>query len=253
MAGFILAAGALILIGLWYPARKAQAPTSLVSTSTPVSIPSTAAEQGVSVPVGPFPINAADSISSWNFQGAYTGNSTLLSKTRADIAHLSGLLGKGQYDDYDLYTGIANDYDLEGDGANAYTYYNRSIRVHPDKGLSYVNLGHLLEDLGAYHTAADAYARAVAVEPGVLEYHIERLNFLTNRFATDTARITEALTAASKQFGDTPAILSIEAKWLTEQKRYADAIKAWQMVKTLSPQDRQASIQAEIDSLQAKQ
>jgi tetratricopeptide (TPR) repeat protein len=200
-----------------------------------------------------FPINTADAISSWDFQGAYTGNATLIGKANADISHLSGLLGTGQYDDYDLYNGMANDYGLMGDGKDAYAYYNRSINVHTDKGLAYVNLAHLLESLGAYHTAADAYARAVSAEPTVLEYHIERLTFLTEQFASDNALVTAALATASKQFGDSPSILAIEAQWLSGQKRYADAIKAWQTVKMLSPQNRQASIDTEIARLKAKQ
>ncbi|MBU6490798.1 hypothetical protein KGQ25_01370 [Patescibacteria group bacterium] len=203
--------------------------------------------------VAAFPINSADAISSWSFKGAYTGNDALVAQANADIAKLTGLLGKGQYDDYDLYLGIGNDNNLLGNGTGAYENYDQSIHIHPDKGLAYVNLAHLMDELGAYHTAVDAYAKAVAVEPSVLEYHIERLAYLTRQFPKDNALILAALTDASKQFGDTPSILAIEAQWLTGQGRYADAIKAWETVKMLSPKDRQASIDAEIARLKAKQ
>ncbi len=74
---------------------------------------------------------------------------------------LTGLIGKGQYDDYDLYDGIANDYSMLGDGRTAYQYYNHAIQIHPTKGLAYANLAHFMNALGAYRTAADAYAKAV--------------------------------------------------------------------------------------------
>ena len=254
IAGAVLVV-VLIGIGAWH--ERAITPVAPVATSTPSVASSTpgSAQGGEATPTAPqpFPINAADIIASWNFEGAYTGNSTLISKADSDSAHLTSLLGKGKYDDYDLYIGIGNDANLKGDGKAAYDAYNRAIAVLPDKGLAYANLGHLFDELGAYHTAADAYAKAVAVEPSVLEYHIERLNFLTRQFPTDTALITAALADASKQFGDTPSILAIEAQWLTGQGRYADAIKAWETVKMLSPQDRQAPIDAEIARLKAEQ
>ena len=232
------------------PAASEATSTAAVATSTAATATST--EQEVATYTGPFPINPADTIASWSFKGAYTGNATLVAQANADIAHLASLLGTGKYDDYDLYNGIGNDYNLLGDGQTAYRYYSKAAAVHPGKGLVYTNLGHLFDELGAYHTAADAYAKAVHVEPSVLEYHVMRLTFLTTRLPKDNAAILAALTDASKQFGDTAAILSIEAEWLEGQGRYADAIKAWQTVKMLSPTDRQASIQAEIERDQAK-
>lgn len=255
IAGAVLV---VVLIGIGAARERMITPVAPVATSTPSVASSTpgsaqSGEAPPSIAPRPFPINSADTIASWNFKGAYTGNSTLISKADSDSVHLTSLLGKGQYDDYDLYIGIGNDANLTGDGKAAYDAYNRAIAIHPDKGLAYANLGHLFDELGAYHTAADAYAKAVAVEPSVLEYHIERLSFLTRQFPTDTALITAALTDASKQFGDTPSILAIEAQWLTGQGRYADAIKAWETVKMLSPQDRQAPIDAEIARLKAEQ
>ncbi|MHB8860626.1 MAG: hypothetical protein ACYC48_02730 [Minisyncoccota bacterium] len=214
------------------------------ATSTPV----TAAKS-----VGPFPINPADIIASWSFKGAYAGNATLIAQANADIVKLTGLIGKGQYDDYDLYDGIANDYSMLGDGRTAYQHYNHAIQIHPTKGLAYANLAHFMNALGAYRTAADAYAKAVSVEPGMLEYHLERLTYLTQQFPKDTSLITAALADATKQFGDNASVLTIKAQWLTSQGRYADAIKAWQTVKMLSPGKDTSAIDTEIARLQAKQ
>jgi len=201
----------------------------------------------------PFPINSGDTISSWNFTGVYTGNTALTQEASADITKLTGFLGKGQYDDYDLYIGIGDDDNLLGDGKGAYENYNHSIHLYPNKGLAYANLGHLMQELGAYQTAVDAYAKAVAVEPSVLEYQVDRLEYLTQQFPTNNSLILAAFTDASNQFGDTAPILSIEAQWLTSQGRYADAIKAWQTAKELSPPANQAAIDAEIARLKAKE
>lgn len=205
------------------------------------------------VVVAAFPINAADAISSWSFKGTYTGDATLAANTAKDIANLKSLMGKGEYDDYDLHIGLGNDANLLGDGATAYAEYDRAIAIHPTKGLAYANMGHLMGEMGAYHTAADAYAKAVEVDPTQLEYHVERLNFLTRQFPTDNALLLAAFSDASKQFGDTPAVLAIEAQWLEGQGKYADAVKAWEVVKMLSPKDRQAAIDAQIARDKAKE
>lgn len=232
--------------------RPAGQPVQTASTTEPAAS-STEAQTATTTAVGPFPINPADRLVSWSFKGPYSGNQTLTDQANADIAHLTGLIGSGKYDDYDIYNGLANDYSELGDGRTAYQFYNRAIRIHPAKGLAYVNLAHLMDELHAYYTAADAYAKATAVEPGMLEYHIERLTYLTRQFPKDNARILAALTDVTKVFGDSAPILTIEAEWLTSLGRYSDAITAWQKVKQLSPGADTTSIDAEIARLQAKQ
>ncbi len=250
--GFVVAIGAFFA---WSYRAQAPSPTGTsdaTASSTDNSAPAATTTPAVTY-TGPFPINKADTIASWDFKGAYADSDTLIAQANADITHLTGLIGKGQYDDYDLYNGIANDYVSLGNGKTAYQYYNRSIQIHPAKGLAYANLAHLMDQLGAYYTAADAYAKATTVDAGMLEYHIERLTYLTRQFPADTARITAALTASTNQFGDIAQILTIEAKWLSGQGRYADAITAWERVKLLSPGRDTTAIDAEIARLKAKQ
>ncbi len=191
IGGGILIA-ALAGAGLWYfapqtgiPASPAtESPAAVAATSSPAAAISPAPKAS---PIAKFPINPADTIVSWSFKGAYAGNDTLIANANADKELLTGLLGKGTYDDYDLYDGIANDDTYLGDGALAYQNYNRSITIHPTKGLAYMNLGHLMDQLGAYHTAADAYAKAVAVEPTRELYRTAQLDFLTERFPEQAA------------------------------------------------------------------
>lgn len=260
--GYLLGTvGAIIIIGAgWWayhtgpltpPSSASTLDTTFVtsSTTTANTVPT---KQINIVNDQSFPINTADTIVSWSFKGAYSGNESLTAQARSDIEHLTNLIGKGQYDDYDLYNGIANNYGMLGEGKTAYQNYNQAIKIHPKKGLAFVNLAHLMNGLGMYHTAADAYTKAVTVEPGMLEYHVERLTYLTRQFGTDNALITVAFAGAAKQFGEAAPILSIEAQWLAEEKRYAEALKVWERVKTLSFGKDTSAIDSEVIRLQAK-
>lgn len=199
---FVTSVGALVVVlavgVLWYdraeaPVPEIQEPTQSVSTTTAESLQSEVKKEIVLQAPKPlpaiskFPINMADTIVSWNFKGVYTGNDTLIAKANADIAHLKSLIGKGQYDDYDLYIGIGGAFSLMGNGESAYQNYNRAVSIHPGKGLAYANLGHLMNLLGAYRTAADAYAKAAVVEP-IPQYKNAQLDYLTWRFPEEAAR-----------------------------------------------------------------
>lgn len=186
--------GTVLIAGsMWYLSTTPHSPdnTSPVSgsemstTTVPEHTQSTTIEtqkQQVPVPAPTFPIHPSDVLSGWSFKGAYAGNDTLIKNATTDIEHLKALLGKGTYDDYDIYVGIANDAVYLGDGATAYENYNRAIAIHPNKGLAYMNLGHLMDELGAYHTAAAAYAKAVAVEPAKSQFRNAQTDFLEKRF-----------------------------------------------------------------------
>ncbi len=189
-AGFL--AVVLIVGSFWYTTTKVSAPntqTSSSTTTTSATVPIASLTMTPPPSISPtpqpvvskFPINPSDSITSWSFKSVYTGNDTLIAKTNADMEHLQSLIGKGKYDDYDLYVGIGNDYNYLGDGASAYQNYNHAVSIHPDKGLAYMNLGQLMDQLGAYYTAADAYAKAVAVEP-ISQYKNAQLDYMNWRF-----------------------------------------------------------------------
>lgn len=200
-----------------------------------------------------FPINPQDHLSSWSFKGAYTGQPEFVQKANDDLAKQRAYLRNGKYDAYDVYVGIGNDYALLGNGRAAYQNYSHAIALMPKQGLAYTNLAALMAQLGAKYTAADAYQKGEQAEPGILTYHLEQLQFLTNYFATDTPRIVSALEDSSKQFGDVAQVLQIEANWLEGQHRYADAIKAWQQAILISPGRDVSGMQAAITRLKAKE
>ncbi len=88
------------------------------------------------------------------------------------------MLGAGKYPDYDLYNGIGNNYTYLGDGEKAFAAYKKAISLNPERGIIYMNIGNLMEQLGALYSAKDAYAKAVAVEPGIVQFKNAEADFL---------------------------------------------------------------------------
>jgi tetratricopeptide (TPR) repeat protein len=131
---------------------------------------------------------------SWNFQGAYTGHPDLKEKAKSEIKRLSGLLGKKEetgYPDYILYVGIANEYDLLGDGAKELEYLRYALALDATTtGLAWHNTGQLFARLGALRSARHALEQAVLAQP-IMQYHQALLDLLLHSFPDDTKSITE--------------------------------------------------------------
>jgi tetratricopeptide (TPR) repeat protein len=125
-----------------------------------------------------YTLSKADHISSWSWKGVYADGGTKQDTTTQQIASLKAELGKGN--DYNVYVGIASQYELLGDGKNAYVYLSKAIVYDPKQGLAYMNMGHLMEELGAFNTAHMAYDAAVAAEPNNSLYEGARQNFLVH-------------------------------------------------------------------------
>jgi hypothetical protein len=134
--------------------------------------------QAPSAPAPSFVVNKKDTIASWKFTGRYAGNETLTINAQTDIARLQSLLGTGEYQDYDLYVGIGNDYTYLGDGEKAFAAYKKAVTLDPNRAVVYMNIGNLMEQMEAYNTAKDAYAKAVAVEPDMPQYKNAQADFL---------------------------------------------------------------------------
>ncbi|OGG58619.1 hypothetical protein A2765_02760 [Candidatus Kaiserbacteria bacterium RIFCSPHIGHO2_01_FULL_56_24] len=203
------------------------------------------------------PIASGDTVASWDFQGAREGNAQLEGQTRDEITRLEGMLGgdqSGKDDeptDYDIYVGIANQYEMLGDGETERGYLEKALTIDSAKtGLAWHNLGSLMSRLGAFNTARIAYAKAVEAQPQVSSFHLSRIQFLTDHFAADTSAVDGAFAEASARFGDDASILQLQAAWFEESDRTPEAITALTKMKTLMPSDAHAGIDAEITRLQ---
>lgn len=125
-----------------------------------------------------FPVSSADHISSWNWNGVYKDGGGKQAGVEKEISRLTGMVGTKGVDTYDVYIGIALQYELLGNGASAYQYLAKAIKVDGKRGLAYMNLGHLMESLGAFTTAGEAYAKAVALEPANSTFKSAQASFL---------------------------------------------------------------------------
>ncbi|MDD3531243.1 MAG: hypothetical protein PHV99_01470 [Candidatus Pacebacteria bacterium] len=164
--------------------------------------------------VTPPSIARGDTIVSWNFTGAYAQDSTLQARANAEITRLSGLLEMATSSKVTLLVGIANQYELLGDGKQEYEYLSRAIEEGGETtGLPWHNLGVLMERLGALETARTAYENATIVQSQYKQWHYAFLEFLTTRMRDETADIEKAFSAALKNLGQDSDILDLESAW----------------------------------------
>lgn len=220
--GGVLVALALGITQFLSP-RQAVSPTLPTATSTPEQSVSTTtsfivATTTVSIikrpVVDPLPIAKGDVIVSWDFVGAYTNNPELVAKADAEIKRITDLLGKGTYTDMAIYVGIANQYELIGDGKKQYDFLIQAVKVGgTTSGLPWHNLGVLMERLGALETARIAYEKSTLVQPQFKFYHYAYLDFITKQMKDDVVDIERAFTAANKYFATDADIIQMRAEW----------------------------------------
>ncbi|MDB5194883.1 MAG: hypothetical protein JWO84_67 [Parcubacteria group bacterium] len=112
-----------------------------------------------------YPLASGDQVASWNFNGAYADQGPNQTRTVREIQGLKATLGKDKRKDYDVLVGLASEYELLGDGKSAYQYLSQAIAKDGSRGLAYMNMGQLMESLGAIRTARTAFDAAVKAEP----------------------------------------------------------------------------------------
>ncbi|MDP3996658.1 MAG: hypothetical protein Q8P86_03130 [bacterium] len=139
--------------------------------------------------VHPYPVKSSDTISSWNFEGAYKDGGELEERANANITRLRGLFGNGEYTDYELYISLASQYDSLGDGEKAYENLGRALVIDSqNSGLAWNNMGALMVQLGALDSAREAYDRAIEAQP-IPVYYNAKINFLERYFPENEEEI----------------------------------------------------------------
>ena len=188
-------------------------------TTTRFDTPASLDIQEVSITPVNYPIQTSfavaegDSIALWNFQGAYTDNPELMAKAQNEINRLSELLTIATSSAMILSIGIANQYELLGDGKKQYEYLGRAIQANPENGLPWHNLGVLMERLGAYKTARIAYEKSTLVQSGLKLHHYAYLEFLIAHMKDDAVHIERAFAFAEKNIGKTQYLADLRVQW----------------------------------------
>lgn len=216
----IAALGGLQYVGTKIPAPESPAPEVSIADSlllqATASVSTTTTASPAPKPLREkFQLNPADTIVSWNFAGTYANAPELVAKAEAEIKRLTSLIGERTYSDASLYVGIANQYELLGDGKNEYDYLGRAITTDANatSGLPWHNLGVLMERLGALETARTAYGEAALIQPQLKFYHYAYLEFLTTRMKDDATDIEKEFAAAIQNLGQDTDILSLYSAW----------------------------------------
>ena len=215
----VLLFGAIGLVGLFFP-RLVSSPTLFpleerIATSMPVLETETKAvadDRPVAALQHPLPLVDGDSISSWDFKGAYTGNPELEAKAKGEITRYSGLLTTATSSKMILLIATANEYELLGKGKDQYEYLGRAVRADSVNGLPWHNLGVLMERLHAYETARIAYKKAATLQPQFAFYHFAYLEFLIQNMKTRTDVIEDAFSAAEKNLGKIQDLTDFRAR-----------------------------------------
>lgn len=159
----------------------------------------------------PLPLEEGDRVVSWNFKGAYTGNSELEKKAYAEIERFSDILATTTSSKMILLVAIANEYELLGKGEEQYGYLGRAALEDAKNGLPWHNLGALMERLGAYSTARIAYEKSVALQPQFPLYHYAYIEFLLQNMKSDVVAIEKAFAGTKANLGETPYLFELRA------------------------------------------
>src|SRR3989344_6447974 len=213
----------LVVIGAWqFSPRTAVSPSVEEQSQPPISETNNAASLDAKVippktasrpTQHPLPLSGGDIVASWDFKGAYAGNPELTAKAQSEILRLSELLVTATSSEMILSVGVANQYELLGDGKKQYEYLGRAIPAEEMNGLPWHNIGVLMEKLGAYKTARTAYEKSAFVQPEMKFYHYAYIEFLMTRMGDDTEIIEKAFAFAEKNIGQTPYLIQLRADW----------------------------------------
>lgn len=216
----------LAVSAVWqFSQRTAMAPTGVasvgISTTTASNTPTSLDVTAVSVAPASYPVQTSfavvegDTIASWDFKGAYTGNPELIVKAESEIKRLSVLLETATSSAMILSVGIANQYELLGDGKRQYEYLERAIKadMNVTSGLPWHNLGVLMERLGALKTARVAYEKSTVIQPESKQWHYAYIEFLISRMRDDTVHIEKAFAFAEKNIGKASYLVELRAEW----------------------------------------
>lgn len=147
------------------------------------------------------PMAEGEAVSSWNYQGTYTGNVEFEARAHAEIERLEKLFGSKEFTDYVLYVSIANQYGLLGNGEKELEYLQKALAFDSENtGLAWYNAGILFERFGANKTARYAFEHAVAAQP-IGQYRLALVEFLKRHYPGDAA-IAEQEDAAGSSDGE---------------------------------------------------
>lgn len=135
----------------------------------------------------------------WDFEGPYEASDELILKARTETERLKDLVGSGEFSDYDIYVGIAEQHSLLGEGKESYEYLLKAIEESKTRSLAFSNLGTLFGRVGALESGKRAYEMALDRDDNVTN-RINYIQHLEQYFADDLDLVESAHTFAIEKF-----------------------------------------------------
>lgn len=220
--------GAVVLVGgaFWYTHTKQKA-EPIGATVTPIAGGNFAVGATSSTPVmggvvvsapATLAISSKDNLSSWSFKGVYSGNAALEQKAQQDIAQtISSLATLTGNNLQRAYIKLGMQYESLGDGKNAYNSYlkvlNTKEQYQENNAVAWAKLGDLLATLGAYNTAAVAYAKSTSALPKEPSLYVARITFLMHYLPQQKADIQAAFAEADKNIPGDASVAQLRAQY----------------------------------------
>ncbi len=129
--------------------------------------------------------------------------------TQASIAAAEAT---GEKIDLDLYVSLASDYLFLGDLVSAREYSELALEGNSINPTSWDNYGSILERMGDYAKAKEAYTTAIATE-GKEEYYRDLISLIEKYYPEDVDQLEDILLTAVDDIGQTPWLMVKLAQW----------------------------------------
>lgn len=183
----------------------------------------------------------------WEYKGLYT-TPEQVTKILDDIDGFKKRVGATTEEKYDLALTVAQAYMRIGEGKGAYEHLLRAAKIDPVNSVTYQSMGVLFESLKAYNAAEESFKKAIKTQPHIVQNHLSLINFY-QRQNFDKETIDQAFTESLKTTNKNINILKEYAQWLEGEKRWTDALLAWQEV---LDQNFEPAVEKKVMQLKAK-
>lgn len=184
-------------------------------------------------PVNSFSIDQTLLPSEWQYKGLYT-TPDQIAKIENNIKGFQGRTGATTEEKYDLAITIAQEYMRIGKGQEAYDHLVDAAKIDPVNSITYQTMGGLFESLNALPAAETALKKGIEVQPHIPQNHLALINFYKKQ-AREAIQIDDAFNTALDETKQNGNVLMEYGQWLEEEKRFADALSAWEKVSNMNP------------------
>jgi len=135
----------------------------------------------------------------WDFEGSYETSGELTLRAETERERLETLLGSGEFPDYDIYVGIAQQHLLLGEGKKSYENLIIAVGENKARSLAFMNLGGLLGKVGAPESGKTAYEMGLDRDDNV-QNRIQYIQHLEQYFGDDLDLVESAHTFALEKY-----------------------------------------------------